>query len=83
VSNFRRVVRAARLQHECDEFNKLYGVGTEVDVEKDDGSIVRTKTRGPAEVLGNHTAVIWLEDIRGCYALSRVSVISAKKGVQA
>lgn len=47
-------------------------VGTEVLVMKDDGVEVRSRITAPAQLLGGHTAVIWLEGISGCYALSRV-----------
>lgn len=47
-------------------------VGTEVLVRKDDGTEVATRTRSGPELLGGHTAVIWLEGIGGCYSLGRV-----------
>ena len=47
-------------------------IGTEVWVMMDDGTILHTKTRSEAELLQGHSAVIWLEDINGCYALGRV-----------
>jgi hypothetical protein len=47
-------------------------VGSEVIVTKDDGSEVRTKTRSGPELMGGHSAVIWLEGVSGCYHLKRV-----------
>jgi hypothetical protein len=57
--------------------------GIEVDVTMDDGRVVRTRTRSAAEVLGGHTAVIWLDPapdyaFRGCYKLDRVRAVSPK-----
>ncbi|MDP1611680.1 MAG: hypothetical protein Q8M11_11530, partial [Sulfuritalea sp.] len=33
----------------------------------------RTKTRSDAQVLSGHSAVIWLENVSGCYLLDRVT----------
>lgn len=48
--------------------------GTSVTVRKDDGSIIDTKTRSGAWMLGGHSAVIMLDGISGCYSLERVTV---------
>jgi hypothetical protein len=66
-----------KLQAEVDGWNASNGVGAEVVVRKDDGSTVRTRTRSAAEVLSGHSAVVWLEDVRGCHALSHVTAIEA------
>lgn len=63
----------AELQAECDAFNKLVAVGEIVQVRKDDGAKVLTKTESAAYVLSGHTAVIFLNGISGCYSLDRVS----------
>lgn len=54
-------------------WNAEVSIGTPVEYRKDDGSIVHTFTRSVASVLGDHTAVVWLEAVRGCVALDRVS----------
>lgn len=54
------------------EWNEKYPVGTPVIVTKDDETEVRTVTVHEATMLGGHTAVAWLKDISGCYALERV-----------
>ena len=59
------------------EFNTANQIGIEVDVKKDDGSIVRTKTRSKAWLMGGHTAMILLEGISGGYMLQRVTVVAA------
>jgi hypothetical protein len=62
------------------QWNALFPVGTPVTVEMDSQETRITTTRSPAQMLGaepsrndpGHTAVIWLDGIEGCYALSRV-----------
>ena len=53
-------------------FNQLHPVGSVVTVIKDLGECIETKVRFPAEILSGHTAVVWLDGIRGCYCLNRV-----------
>lgn len=53
-------------------WNENHPIGTSVTVRMDDGEIRPTKTRGDAEMLSGHTAVIWLEGISGAYDLTRV-----------
>ena len=55
-----------------EEWNKNHKGGINVEVMKDDGSTIFTKTRSIAWVLGD-TPVILLEGISGGYALERVS----------
>lgn len=62
----------AQLQAQCDTFNRRYPVGTTVTLKRDTGDGQVTKTRAPAEVLSGHSAVIWLDDVSGCYLLDRV-----------
>lgn len=72
----RRQPSQAELQAQCDAFNARYPVGTSCSVRKDGGEAIITKTRSEAQVLSGHSAVIWLEDISGCYLLDRVSPIA-------
>ena len=60
------------MQSKCDAFNEKNPVGSSVTVIKDLGERVETKVRYPAQILSGHTAVVWLEDISGCYDLDRV-----------
>lgn len=63
-----------KLQAECDKFNAANVVGTDVFVKLDGvDEPFRTKTRSAAEILSGHSAVIWLENVSGCYLLDRVS----------
>jgi len=61
-----------------EEWNKNYKIGIDVEVMKDDGSTIFTKTMSLAWVLGGHTPVILLEGISGGYALERVSPVIKK-----
>lgn len=49
-------------------------IGTPVEVRKDDGSILATRTRSAPWLVGGHTAVIMVEGISGGYSLERVSL---------
>jgi hypothetical protein len=64
------------LQRQCDEFNARYPVGQTVSIRKDGGDGIITKTRSEAQVLSGHSAVIWLDDVSGCYLLDRVTPIT-------
>lgn len=63
----------AKLQAQCDKWNAAHPVGTAVVLSHDNGTQVETKTISEAQVLSGHSAVIWLEGIRGCYLLDCVS----------
>jgi hypothetical protein len=65
----------AKLQAQCDAFNRIYPPGHKVKVRLDSGEIRETKTTARAEVLQGHSAVIWLEGVRGCYLLDRVTPV--------
>ena len=56
-------------------WNTKYNIGTKVEVELDTGTIFHTKTRSNAWILEGHTPVIFLEGIRGAFALNRVSAL--------
>lgn len=62
-----------KLQAECDKFNAAHPVGADVFVKLDGkDEPYRTKTRSEAQILSGHSAVIWLENVSGCYLLDRV-----------
>ncbi|WP_232252421.1 hypothetical protein [Sphingomonas paucimobilis] len=67
------------LQRQCDDFNAIWPVGQRVRVTKDDGSNIMTTTRSQAQVLSDHTAVIWLVGISGCYLLDRVLPLTGRQ----
>lgn len=58
-----------------NKWNASHGPGTRVLVKLDNGDIRGTVTRSRAELLGGHSAVIWLEGIPGCYSLDRVEAV--------
>lgn len=59
-----------------ENWNASVPVGANVAYRNDRGETVHTTTRTPAEVLGGHSAVVWLDNVRGCVALDRVTHIS-------
>ena len=70
---------AAQLQAACDKFNAAHQVGASVSVKLDSGEVRETVTNSEAQVMGGHSAVIWLDGIRGCYDLERVKALKATK----
>ena len=62
------------LQAECNKFNSVVAVGDDVVVKLDGvDEPFPTKTKSEAQVLSGHSAVIWLENVSGCYLLDRVT----------
>ena len=62
------------LQRLCDNFNKLYPVGTEVLLNQDSHeTATKTKVREKAFVLSGHSAVAFFEGVSGCYLIDRVN----------
>ena len=83
--DLRKVMKTAKrpslkkLQSQCDKFNANVAVGDAVTVKLDGvDELFVTKTRSPAQVLSSHSAVIWLENVSGCYLLDRVKKITPK-----
>ena len=66
-----RVPNLTALLKQCDDWNKLYTVGTEVVRTDDKGRKQLTKTASPAEVDGREV-IVWLEDSKYAYMLSRI-----------
>jgi hypothetical protein len=58
-----------------NEWNEQYPEGQKVIVVQDSGKYCHTVTTSKAQLLGGHTAVIFLEGITGCYSLRRVIAI--------
>ncbi|MEE9354759.1 MAG: hypothetical protein V3U75_04140 [Methylococcaceae bacterium] len=65
------------LESKCEIFNKEHPVKSAVFYIDDLGEPIATTIKHPAEVLGNHTAVVWLEGVRGAYALNRIVSVGA------
>jgi hypothetical protein len=62
-------------QHRCDVWNRTNKIGSPVPVALDLGRTLDTATRSEAVLLGGHTAVVWLEDVSGAYALDKVRAL--------
>ncbi len=71
----RRPPTLAEITAQVNNFNARFAPGDAVSVRMDDGTARITRTRSEAQVLNGHSAVIWLDDVRGCYLLDRVSPI--------
>lgn len=59
-------------EQQVESFNIEHPVGSPVTVRMDGGGFLDTTVKHPAQVLGGHTPVVWLEGVSGCYMLSRV-----------
>ena len=66
---------AAQLQADCDKSNAAHQVGASVSVKLDSGEVRETVTNSEAQVMGGHSAVIWLDGVSGCYDLERVTAV--------
>lgn len=73
----REQAKSKKLQAICDKFNAANPVGTAVLLKKDfQDELFPTKTRSTAQVMCGHSAVIWLENVSGCYLLDRVTPVT-------
>lgn len=64
-----------KAEREAMAWNERHPIGTPVAVTQDNGSVVESKTRSPAWVMGDHTAVVMYEGRSGGYLLSRVRAL--------
>lgn len=64
------------LNREVDAFNMRHRVGWPCVVRKDNGTHFETVTTSRAYVMSEHSAVVMLRGIAGCYALERVTPIA-------
>ena len=78
--NKRHEARLIKLLAQCNEWNDKYPVGIEVMLTRDNGTRERWTTRSKACVLSEHSAVIWLKGMAGCYLLDRCEPITADGG---
>ncbi|GAA2701394.1 hypothetical protein GCM10010412_099140 [Nonomuraea recticatena] len=65
------------MPYNIDGWNAAVPVGTPVrywsGYREGEGKTSRTRTT--AELLGGHTAVVWLEDVAGCVSLTHVETV--------
>lgn len=68
--------RGQQAAREVAEFNGKHAIGTPVKYWRGarEGEGKFGRTRAPAEVLGGHTAVVWIAGCSGSVALSHVEV---------
>ena len=71
----RQAQATAKLQAACDKFNAAHQVGASVSVKLDSGEVRETVTNSEAQVMGGHSAVIWLDGVSRCYDLERVTAV--------
>lgn len=69
--------KTKQVQREVDDFNKRHPIGTPVQYWPVIGGkdSMRSTTRSEAQVLGGHTAVVWINGKAGCVALSHVEAV--------
>jgi hypothetical protein len=65
----------SQLEKQCADFNRQCPIGTEVHLVDDFGKVSHTRTRSIAWVIGDHTAVVNVEGISGCYDLDRITPV--------
>jgi len=73
----------AELQSECDRWNDAHPIGTRVTYyrrirprEEPEGEYI---TRSQAQVLGDHSAVLWLQGKSGCVDLESCVPVEAQR----
>lgn len=59
-------------ERQVREWNETFPIGIPVKVELDGGNEFNTVTTTEAQMLGEHTAVIWVQGNESCYLLERV-----------
>jgi len=64
-------------KNSIEVWNRHVSVGQYVHVRRDSGEVEQRKTTSEAQLLGGHTAVVWLDGIAGAYALDRCTPIYA------
>jgi hypothetical protein len=69
--------RAKKAQAEVDAWNRQHQPGALVYLTKDDGTMHETRTTTNAQLLGGHSAVVWLFGFPGCWALHRVTAVAS------
>lgn len=73
----------AHLEQRCAAWNAAYPIGTVVEYHSiiGDARHLLTRTNSVAYVLSGHTAVLFVDGIRGCVALDAVVPANKRRGV--
>lgn len=68
----------AQLEQQCSAWNAAHEVGVTVAYEeiRGEGETFRGKSRSEAQVLGGHSAVIWLEGKSSCVSLDHCMALA-------
>ena len=68
----------AQLETQCSAWNAAHEIGATVAYEeiRGEGETFRGKSRSEAQVLGGHSAVIWLEGKSSCVSLDHCMVLT-------
>lgn len=75
IDHINRIKKEKQL---CEQFNEMYPVGTVVMYwtgVREGNPSGTGKTRSEAEMLGGHTAVVWVEGKGSCISLSHIEVV--------
>lgn len=69
----------AQLEFQCEAWNKQHRIGTLIAYEdiRGGGESHRGKSTTEAQVLGGHSAVIWLEGKSGCVNLDHCMALTS------
>lgn len=68
------------MQAACDKFNALCPVGGKVRVKLDNvDEPLETTTRSEAQILSGHSCIVWMDNVRGCYLLDRVTPVAMQE----
>lgn len=65
-------IRAEEMRRQCDSWNTMHPVGSDVLLHRDNGETQRTRTRSEAYICESGYPVIFLEGVSGYYLLKRV-----------
>jgi hypothetical protein len=75
LPNLHKRTTPEKEQRAVENFNRVNSVGALVRYQRDDGTLLETRTQSLASMLSEHTAVIWLNGVSGCVSLHRVRPI--------
>lgn len=75
---------AAQLQRQCDLWNAKHPVGTVVSYEAlvGEGETARGRTTAEAQIMGGHSAVIWLDCKSGCVDLEHCTPLETAEAFE-
>jgi len=65
-----------QLQTQIDTFNEIHPIRSIVYIELDSHKVIQAIIVNKASILNRHTAVVWVNVLKGCYLLDRVIEVS-------